>query len=291
MNPEASYPEYHFEAKEISVLNSILESVREIAYFLQHSPIVKLETENKFGDQQLHQDVHCDELVERYLRKNPQVKGFASEERPHYEAIGEGEGYVVTYDPLDGSSIVDTNFSVGSIFSIWHTDGDELVGKKLREQVNAVLAIYGPRTTVILYNPSVNKVQELSLLEGKWILSHEHCVVAEKTKIFSPGNLRAASENQAYNEAVQKWISKGYTLRYTGGLVVDVSQIFIKGHGIFSAVASPKHKAKLRVLYEVAAVGFLIEKAEGKTITLGGISLLDYEVKTYDDRMYILSLS
>ena len=246
---------------------------------------MKLETENKFGDQQLHQDVHCDGVVEKFLRKNPEVKGFASEERPHYEKIGEGDGYVVTYDPLDGSSIVDTNFAVGSIFSIWHTDADNLIGKKLKDQVNAVLAIYGPRTTVILYNPEVNKVQELSLLENKWILSHEHCVVAPKTKIFAPGNLRAASDNQAYHEAIQKWMSKGYTLRYTGGLVVDVSQIFIKGHGIFSAVASQKHKAKLRVLYEVGAVGFLIEKAEGKTITVGGISLLDYTVKTFDDRM------
>jgi len=50
------------------------------------------------------------------------VKGFASEERPEHHAIGEGEGYIVTYDPLDGSSIIDTNFAVGSIFSIWPTN-------------------------------------------------------------------------------------------------------------------------------------------------------------------------
>lgn len=82
-----------------------------------------------------------------------------------------------------------------------------------------------------------------------------------------------------------EWIKNGYTLRYTGGLVVDVYQIFIKGHGIFSNCGSPKYKCKLRALYEAAALGFLIEKAGGKTITAGKGSLLDYEVKGYDDRL------
>jgi len=82
-----------------------------------------LETVNKFGDQQLHLDVHCDELVEKHLRENPMIRGLASEERPEYITCTTGEGgYDVTYDPLDGSSIVDTNFSVGSIFSIWPHD-------------------------------------------------------------------------------------------------------------------------------------------------------------------------
>jgi len=78
---------------------------------------------------------------------------------------------------------------------------------------------------------------------------------------------------------------KGYTLRYTGGMVPDVSQIFIKGHGVFSCCCSKNHRAKLRVLYEVACVGFLIEKAGGKTVTIGKGPLADYVVKTYDDRL------
>lgn len=75
---------------------------------------------------------------------------------------------------------------------------------------------------------------------------------------------------------VMGWINNQYTLRYTGGLVPDIAQIFIKGHGIFTNVASKSHKSKLRVLYQVGAVGFLIEKAHGKTVTLGKISVLDY---------------
>jgi len=95
-------------------------------------------------------------------------------------------------------------------------------------------------------------------------------VIKPKTNIFSPGNLRSASDNELYREHINSWMLKGYTLRYTGGMVPDVAQIFIKGHGIFSCCASKNHKAKLRVLYEVACVGFLIEKAGGKTITIGG---------------------
>lgn len=143
-----------------SVIESILNAIVEITVTLQHTPVIVLETVNKFGDQQLHLDVHCDEVVQKHLAQNPSVRGIASEERPEYIELSTGEGgYDITYDPLDGSSIVDTNFSVGSIFSIWPHDEHKLIGKKLNTQVNAVLAIYGPRTTVILYNPEVDKVQ------------------------------------------------------------------------------------------------------------------------------------
>ncbi len=94
------------------------------------------------------------------MHENPLVRGIASEERPEYIELSQGQGgYDVTYDPIDGSSIIDTNFSVGSIFSIWPHDESKLIGKKLNAQVNAMLVIYGPRTTVILYNPEVDKVQ------------------------------------------------------------------------------------------------------------------------------------
>lgn len=145
---------------------------------------------------------------------------------------------MVTYDPLDGSSIIDTNFAIGSIFSIWRTDPSNLVGKTLGDQVNAVITVYGPRTTALIYNSSRKIVQELTLIEKEWVISHEHLVIKPKSKMFSPGNLRAVNENQAYDKVVTAWIRKGYTLRYTGGLVPDVGQIFIKGHGVLSNIGS-----------------------------------------------------
>ena len=151
-----------------------------------------------------------------------------------------------------------------------------------------MLAVYGPRTTALLYNHQANKVQEITLINDKWVLSHENLTIKPQTKMFSPGNLRAVTEHEGYKKVVDRWINKGYTLRYTGGLVPDAAQIFIKGHGVFCNVASKSNKAKLRVLYEVAAIGYLIEKAQGKTITKGKISLMDHKVEGYDERMYKL---
>jgi len=75
------------------------------------------------------------------------------------------------------------------------------------------------------------------------------------------------------------------TLRYTGGFVPDAHQVFIKGHGIFANVASPKYPAKLRVLYEVVPICLLIEKAGGKTMGRNLQSALDIVVTGYDQRM------
>ena len=102
---------------------------------------------------------------------------------------------MVTYDPLDGSSIIDTNFAIGSIFSIWKTHQNNLIGAKLGDQVNAVITIYGPRTTALVYNQDKKLVQEFTLIEKEWIVSHEHLLIKEKSKMFSPGNLRAVNEN------------------------------------------------------------------------------------------------
>jgi len=84
---------------------------------------------------------------------------------------------------------------------------------------------------------------------------------------------------------VGKWIARGLTLRYTGGLVPDIYQLFIKGNGIFVTVASPTHKAKLRVLYEVAPIVFLIEKAGGRTVARHYQSGLEYVIKSYNDKL------
>lgn len=83
-------------------------------------------------------------------------------------------------------------------------------------------------------------------------------------KIYSPGNIRALTELKGYAKAIDFWNDKGYSLRYSGGMVPDVYQLFVKGGGIFSYVGSKSHKAKLRYLYECAPFAFLIEKAGGK---------------------------
>jgi fructose-1,6-bisphosphatase len=71
-----------------------------------------------------------------------------------------------------------------------------LVGAKLKDQVNALISIFGPRTTAIYYNSVEKKIQELTAVEKSWIISHDHLTIKKNTNIFSPGNLRSASESE-----------------------------------------------------------------------------------------------
>lgn len=134
-----------------------------------------------------------------------------------------------------------------------------------------------------------DKVLEVTAVDSRWIISHDRLNISKDrmSNIFSPGNLRSASDNKTYQNAIVKYIEDGYTLRYTGGLVIDVYQILIKGHGIFINCGSKKHPCKLRAMYEAASIGFLIEKAGGVAITAGGKPLSTYTFKGYDDRLYI----
>ena len=148
-----------------------------------------------------------------------------------------------------------------------------------------MVSLFGPRTTALFYNGPIDKVQELTLIDEKWILSHEHLVIKGKTNIYAPGNLRASEDNEVYKKIMTRWLDSGYTLRYSGSFAPDAAQIMLKGHGIFSNIASNKHKAKLRVLYEVGPIAFLIEKAGGKTITDKRVSLMEVEIKGYEDTL------
>ena len=122
-------------------------------------------------------------------------------------------------------------------------------------------------------------------VDGKetWKLSKEKIQIKDTTKLFAPGNLRATTENKGYKEVVDFWLNSGYTLRYTGAMVPDIYQIYVKGEGIFSNFISPKHPARLRYLYEIAPFAFLTEAAGGRSSD-GRQSLLEVTVDGYEIR-------
>ncbi|RXI08852.1 hypothetical protein DVH24_022996 [Malus domestica] len=210
-------------------------------------------------------------------------KYACSEEVPELQDMGgpvEG-GFSVAFDPLDGSSIVDTNFTVGTIFGVW--PGDKLTGVTGRDQVAAAMGIYGPRTTYVLAIKGFPGTHEFLLLdEGKWQHVKETTEIGEG-KMFSPGNLRATFDNPDYDKLISYYVKEKYTLRYTGGMVPDVNQIIVKEKGVFTNVISPTTKAKLRLLFEVAPLGLLIENAGGYSSD-GQQSVLDKVVVNLDDR-------
>lgn len=240
--------------------------------------------------------VIADNLMWEAVKRSPVVREGASEEDPIVRDVDEGgEGeFTVCWDPLDGSSIVDNNWAVGTMIGIWPKKTG-LIGAKGSDQVTALVALYGPRTTVLValddgtYEFSYGCTPEgCQLPDGSWepwICSRSAIKIAEDAKIFSPANLRAAQDVPGYKKLVDHYMENRYTLRYSGGLVPDVYQQFTKGQGVFSNPTSKSSPAKLRLAFEAAPFGLLVEKAGGKTSDgVTGGSVLDVQINAVDQR-------
>ncbi|CAI5489999.1 unnamed protein product, partial [Closterium sp. Naga37s-1] len=262
------------------------EALRTIAFKVRTASCSATSCVNTFGDEQLAVDVLADKLLFEALRFSHVCKYACSEEQPDLLDMGgpvEG-GFSVAFDPLDGSSIVDTNFTVGTIFGVW--PGDKLTGVTGRDQAASAMGVYGPRTTYIIAVNGFPGTHEFLLMDdGKWMHVKETHTIGEG-KLYAPGNLRATFDNPEYEKLINHYVSEQYTLRYTGGMVPDVGQILIKEKGVFTNVTSPSTKAKLRLLFEVAPLGLLIENAGGYSSD-GFISVLDKPITNTDVRTQV----
>ncbi|PWA88380.1 sedoheptulose-1,7-bisphosphatase protein [Artemisia annua] len=270
----------------IRLLTCMSEAIRTIAFKVRTASCGGTACVNSFGDEQLAVDMLADKLLFDALTHSHFCKYACSEEVPELQDMGgpvEG-GFSVAFDPLDGSSIVDTNFTVGTIFGVW--PGDKLTGVTGADQVAAAMGIYGPRTTYVIAIKGFPGTHEFLLLdEGKWQHVKETTEISEG-KMFSPGNLRATFDNPDYDKLINYYVKEKYTLRYTGGMVPDVNQIIVKEKGVFTNVISPTTKAKLRLLFEVAPLGLLIENAGGYSSD-GTQSVLDKVIVNLDDRTQV----
>jgi len=271
------------------VLLATFDACAEIADVVRATPQCEvMGSMNSFGDEQLNVDILCNEAIFKKLRDCGCVETASSEEVPTEEAMG-GEGFSVAFDPLDGSSVIGTNFSVGTILGIW--PGPKLKGVKGSEMAAAVVAVYGPRTIISLAMRDRDFAHEFSLLPAKgaapsaWIYSRT-CAKIKEGKLFAPGNLRGTQDNEGYGKLVSYWMTNKYTLRYTGGMVPDVNQLLIKQQGIFVNPSSPSAPAKLRLLYEVAPFAFLVHKAGGISSD-GRASILDIVCEEMEQRTQV----
>ena len=171
------------------------EAVRTIAFKVRTASCGATACVNTFGDEQLAVDLLADKLLFEALKYSGVCKYACSEEVPEPVDLG-GNGFSVAFDPLDGSSIVDTNFTVGTIFGIW--PGDKLKGITGRDQAAAGMGIYGPRTVYCLALKDAPGCHEFLLQDdGKWLHVKETTEIGEG-KMFSPGNLRATFDNPEY---------------------------------------------------------------------------------------------
>jgi len=254
------------------LLTTILESIKRVSEGID---ITKAKTDktNYSGDQQLEMDVLADVIVHDTLLECKVVSILASEERKE-EIIMNGDKYCVAYDPLDGSSLIDANFAIGTIFGVF--PGTHMLGRTGREMVASVFGVYGPRTTVVLTVGT--GVYEFILQDDGFIFSKENIRIDSRGKYFAPGNLRACKSNPGYKKLVEYWLENQYTLRYSGGMVPDINHIFVKGEGVFAYPRSKENiDGKLRLLYECAPMAFIVEQAGGKASN-GHTAILDLPI-------------
>jgi len=284
------------DPKVRKVIEDMLEVCAEITDALRTSLVTVEGTENDFGDSQLSVDVIADELLWDACKASSVIREGASEEDPEVRNTDEGkEGeFTVCWDPLDGSSIVDNNWAVGTIVGVW-PKSTGLIGATGRDQVTSLVALYGPRTTVLValddgtYEFTYGCTPDGCMLDNgefyPWICSRNDIQIRKESKIFSPANLRAAQEIPGYKKLVDYYLEERYTLRYSGGLVPDIFQQFTKGMGVFANPTSPKSPAKLRLAFEAAPFGLLVEKSGGKTSDgITGGSILDVKITSVDQR-------
>ncbi|KAI4865193.1 sedoheptulose-1,7-bisphosphatase [Hypoxylon rubiginosum] len=275
-----------------SVLPTLIDSISDISKILKRSQHVsRAGSANAFGDDQLNVDVLAENSIRKAISQCPFVVTASSEEDPierSSQDISTGsvpeEHYTIAFDPLDGSSIIAPNWTVGTIIGIWQgkTALNQLPATK---QVAAVLGVYGPRTTAIVtlrlpgFDPVCLElgVGEKGVEDTEIIRTAVRLVEPPfKTRYFAPANLRSAAEDAKYMTLVSDFIQKKYTLRYSGGLVPDVVHALVKGHGIYISPVTAASKAKLRRLYELFPLALIVESAGGKAINpADGTNILD----------------
>ena len=201
----------------------------------------------------------------RHLKESGVVAAAASEEEPSKNLLNEGGEFYVTFDPIDGSSVIDCNFSVGSIFGIWGTS--EIEGKTGRALVGAALAVYGTRCTINIFNAQKDQVEELTLMKvgsrEKWIVSTPKIDLAKQAKLFSISS-KGIYDNPALWNVYEQYICAGFSLRYSGCAALDINQLFVKKQGVYCMLNTIAHPSRLSLLYEVMPLAFLIEKCGGK---------------------------
>lgn len=231
--------------------------------------------QNVYGDDQLALDRISDDIMRNKLQFSGFVREYASEELENIVQIGTGkEKYIVTADPLDGSSLVDSNLAIGTIIGI-HKESILDIGR--RTMVAALYITYGPLITMI-YSAGKGAHEFVLDREGEYVLSQENIMLKEKGSIFSPGGLRRdwTPEHLKFIERLEQ---DGYKLRYSGGFVPDINQILIKKGGLFTYPALKKApQGKLRLMFELQPMAFIMEQAGGLA-TDGNQDILSIKVE------------
>lgn len=226
------------------------------------------------GESVKKMDVYANEVFISVFKQSGLVCRLASEEmdKPYYipENCPIGR-YTLLYDPIDGSSNVDIDLSVGSIFAIRQQEGEDLDGEAKdllqdgSKQIAAGYILYGPATVLVYTMGQGVHSFFLDPSLGEFILAQENIKIPDHGSVYSvnEGNF------WQWNDSLRDYIRyvhrhEGYTGRYSGALVGDIHRILMQGGVFLYPGSTDKPEGKLRLLYETAPIAFIIEQAGGK---------------------------
>ncbi|HIG88628.1 class 1 fructose-bisphosphatase [Candidatus Thioglobus sp.] len=289
------------------VIKDTMVACKDIAYKLGQGELAGIlgatEDENIQGETQKMLDVISNDLLKDILCANPYVKGVGSEEED-YTIAGHADGkYLVTFDPLDGSSNIDVNLSVGTIFSILEAPNDNRTGDDQavflqpgNKQVAAGYVLYGPSTLLVMTTGKGVNLFTLDTNVGEFVLTKEQLKVTEDTAEFAIN----MSNQRFWEPEMQQYIDdclqgeegplgKRYNMRWVASMVAEVHRILIRG-GIFMYPydsRDPTKAGKLRLMYEGNPMSMIVEQAGGLSST-GRMCIMDVEPKDIHDRVPVI---
>lgn len=256
-------------------------------------------TGNIQGEAQKKLDVIANQILVQKLQTCPSVAGLASEEEDTFVHCCEKGDYLVLFDPLDGSSNIDINLSIGTIFSVLKKPKGSLKTEsflqKGSEQVAAGYVLYGPQTLLVLtlkHGVAIFTLNE----NAEWILTKLNPTISESTAEFAIN-----MSNQRHWEApIQQYIAellagkegvrnKNYNMRWVASMVAEVHRILMRG-GVFlypKDNRDPNKAGKLRLMYEANPLSLVLQQAGGDS-TNARMPMLDIQPESLHQRVAVV---
>lgn len=214
---------------------------------------------NATGDTQLEADVKADEILQVAFKDLEIIKQICSEEQENAIKLHDKGIYSIAYDPLDGSSLMGANLSVGSIFGIY-------CGEFLPQNLVASAYIIYGMVVGIGFASILKEGVDYFVYNGKEFTLQKRFKLAHKGKLNATGGTQK-NWSSSHKAKIESLFNAGYRLRYSGGMVPDLHHILVKGGGIFSYPSTnDAPQGKLRMLFEVFPFAFIFERAGGGAV-------------------------
>ncbi|SFD02153.1 class 1 fructose-bisphosphatase [Pseudoalteromonas denitrificans] len=290
----------------LSLVRTILAACKEISFRVGQGELSGVLgstlDENIQGETQKKLDVLSNQLLKDILLESGYVKAIASEEEDYTVAGEPNAKYIVSFDPLDGSSNIDINSLVGTIFSIMEApEGSDAADPSIfmqpgRKQVAAGYVLYGPSTMLALTTGKGTRLYTLDKTHGSFLLTQDFVSIPEETQEFAVN----MSNQRHWQTPMQNYIAdllagdtgpraKNFNMRWIAAMVGDVHRVLSRG-GIFTYptdTKDPKKPNKLRLLYEANPMAFLVEQAGGLAIA-DGQPIMDIEPDAIHQRVEVI---